>query len=112
MKRALLASACALSLLASCSTGYTHEYNHWKSAFHPPVFGTIWNRTSYHFLGWRPEERGYWSQFGSDMGDIGLTFQRHMFLDNPTNPFLRASASGEIDMPDYDIPEWQSTIDD
>jgi len=111
MKLVLIASACILSLLTSCNTGYTHEYNHWKSDFHPPVFGSLWNRTSYHALRWRPEEDGsYWNRFGSDMASIGGTLQRHLVLDNPDNPFLRASESGAIDMPDYDIPEWQSTV--
>ncbi len=113
MKRALLASAAVLTLLSSCSTGYSHEYNHGKSAFHPPVFGNIWNRSSYHFLGWQPEQTAsYWDHLGSDGGDIVMTLRRHMVLDNPDNPFLRASESGAINMPDYDIPEWQSTLED
>jgi hypothetical protein len=94
---------------SGCRTGTSHEYNHWKAIHHDPFSASAWNRLEHNFLSYdRDFDGGYLGFLSDEAGDIGTTFRRHFWLDNPENPFLREEASSEYDPPSHhDIPRWR-----
>lgn len=123
MKSLLPGALCCLLALSACRSGppediddarnpgSAHEVNHWNSVYHPIPGEEVGDRLLYHGFGYRSEvDGGFWGYEWRQFKDIWLTFQRHVFLDDPENPFLRENASGKVDMSDYDeddVPEWE-----
>ncbi len=86
MKRTpLLFAVALLALFASCHTADT-RYNHWRLEGLTP-------RVAYHFLRYDTNSGvPYRVHANQQRQDINMTIRRHVFNDNPLNPFQQKSA--------------------
>ena len=73
--------AAALAFTTACQVPDGPRANHWN-------IESLGPRVTYNFLGYRADRDGTYREFQwQQKQDINLTIRRHLFNDNPDNPF-------------------------
>jgi len=81
MKLLPLLGVASLAFASACQSQGKYVNKHWDANYVGPSI-------SRHFLNYNPQEDGPYGHFlGTQMDDIRLTLRRHIFNNNPENPF-------------------------
>lgn len=81
MKLLPLLGVASLACASACQSQGQYVNKHWDANYVGPSI-------SRYFLDYNPQMDGdYGPFFDKEMGSIGLTLERHLFNNNPENPF-------------------------